>query len=222
MNLINAVAANIQSSFENSEVTTSVILSVLLVTLILSIYEYIVYLSVSHRSVYNRAFQINLAVIPFFISMIILCLQSNLVITLGTIGALAIIRYRTAVKDPVDMLYILWSVFIGIICGCRLYEVAILTSLLVTLVLIVLENLKLSKKPLIIVFDCSPENEESVLLSLKSSVKRMEIKSRTCAGNEMHDTVEVIAKDSGLPAKILKESQADRFSIISYDAENIL
>ena len=102
-------------------------------------YEFIVYRLVSHRAFYNRSFNISVTVLPFFIATIILCLQSNLVITLGTIGALAIIRYRTAVKDPVDMLYILWSIHIGIVCGCQLYEVAVLTSLLVTIILLILE-----------------------------------------------------------------------------------
>ena len=69
--------------------------------LILSIYKFVIYRLVSHRAFYNRAFHICIAVLPFFISTIILCLQSNLVITLETIGALAIIRFRTAVKDSV-------------------------------------------------------------------------------------------------------------------------
>ena len=99
-------------------------MAVLLMVLVMSVYEFIVYRLVSHRSFYNKSFNISIAALPFFIATIILCLQSNLVITLGTIGALAIIRYRTAVKDPVDMLYILWSVHTGIVCGCQLYEVS--------------------------------------------------------------------------------------------------
>ena len=127
-NIIDRIAAN----YSNDAVSTGVILSVLLMVLVISVYEFMVYRLVSHRSFYNKAFNISIVVLPFFISTIILCLQSNLVITLGTIGALAIIRYRTAVKDPVDMLYILWSIHTGIVCGGRLYEGAVLTSLFVT------------------------------------------------------------------------------------------
>ena len=109
MNLIQSVLNNIASTYSNDAVSTKIILSVLLMVLALSVYEFIVYRLVSHRNFYNRSFNISISVLPFFIATIILCLQSNLVITLGTIGALAIIRYRTAVKDPVDMIYILWS-----------------------------------------------------------------------------------------------------------------
>ena len=114
MGLIWAMGDHIAESFQRSEITTSLLLSVLFVTGILALYEFIVYQIILHRSLYNRAFNISIAVLPFFIATIILCLQSNLVITLGTIGALAIIRFRTAVKDPVDLIFILWSIHIGI------------------------------------------------------------------------------------------------------------
>ena len=92
-----------------------------------------------------------ITILPYFISTIILCLQSNVVITLGTIGALAIIRFRTAVKDPVDMIYLLWSIHTGIICGCQLFPVAIITSIAVTILLLVLEHVHFGRKPFIII-----------------------------------------------------------------------
>lgn len=130
MNIFRTTLENIAGVYENQMLGTSVILSVLLIVLVLSCYEFWVYRLVSHRAFYNRSFNICISILPFFISTIILCLQSNIVITLGTIGALAILRFRTAVKNPVDMLYLLWSVHIGITCGCQLYEVAVLTSLI--------------------------------------------------------------------------------------------
>ena len=104
MGLIHAVINHIAGSFHNEEITTSMLLAVLAVTGILAMYEFIVYQVVLRRSLYNKAFNISIAVLPFFIATIILSLQTNLVITLGTIGALAIIRFRTAVKDPVDQI----------------------------------------------------------------------------------------------------------------------
>lgn len=119
MGIIWAIKDSIANSFQNQEITTSMLLAVLIMTGILALYEFIVYQVVLRRSLYNKAFNMSIAVLPFFISTIILCLQSNLVITLGTIGALAIIRFRTAVKDPVDLIFVLWSIHIGITCGCQ-------------------------------------------------------------------------------------------------------
>ena len=82
---------------------------------LMSVFLFLVYRVVSHRALYNKSLNISIAVLPFFISTIILCLQSSVVITLGTIGALAIIRFRTAVKDPVDMIYLLSRCILPII-----------------------------------------------------------------------------------------------------------
>ena len=138
---MNSVFENIFNSYSNSSITSVTIFSVLIMAAIMAIYEFAVYRLVSHRTFYNKSFNITISVLPFFIATIILCLQSNLVITLGTIGALAILRFRNSVKDPIDMLYLLWSVFIGIVCGCQLYEVGVCTSIVVTIVLIILKAL---------------------------------------------------------------------------------
>lgn len=160
---MNNVLENIRNFYYSPGIYTSAIVSVLIFVLILSTYEFIIYRIVSHRSFYNRSFNICIAILPFFISTIVLCLQSNVVITLGTIGALAILRFRTAVKNPVDMLYLLWSVHIGITCGCQLYEVAVLTSLIVTIVLIAMEYISIGKKPFVMVLYCSPEDENEIV-----------------------------------------------------------
>ena len=151
---------NIISSYSNESITTASIISVLLMVAILAIYEFFVYRFVSHRSFYNKSFNITTAILPFFISSIIMCLQSNLVITLGTIGALAILRFRTSVKDPVDMLYLLWSVFIGIICGCQLFEVGVLTSVVVTIVLVILEHVNFGRKPYVLIVHGTEDIED--------------------------------------------------------------
>lgn len=93
MGLIQAVLNQIMASFQNQEITTSKLLAVLVVVGMLALYEFLVYQMILHRALYNKAFNISVAILPFFIATIILCLQSNLVITLGTIGALAIIRF---------------------------------------------------------------------------------------------------------------------------------
>lgn len=146
------------------------LLSVLLVAGILALYEYIVYQIILRRSLYNKAFNISIAVLPFFISAIILCLQSNLVITLGTIGALAIIRFRTAVKDPVDLIFILWSIHIGITCGCQLYEIAIVTSLIATLALVILTRINAGMRSHILVAHCKSAADEGKIIELLKKI----------------------------------------------------
>lgn len=220
---MNTILENIRNSYYNPGIYTSVIVSVLIFALILSIYEFIVYRLVSHRSFYNRSFNICIAVLPFFISTIVLCLQSNVVITLGTIGALAILRFRTAVKNPVDMLYLLWSVHIGITCGCQLYEVAVLTSLIVTIVLIAMEYVSIGKKPFVMVLYCSPEDENAIVDAIAEHTKKYRIKSRNFNSNGMSMVMEISVKYPDELSKSIRDLEGvEKFSIIEYDSDDVL
>jgi uncharacterized membrane protein YhiD involved in acid resistance len=185
-------------------------------------YEFLIYRVVSHRAFYNRSFNICIAIIPFFIATIVMCLQSNIVITLGTIGALAIIRFRTAVKDPVDMLYLLWSVHIGITCGCQLYEIAVLTSLVVTIVFIILNYISIGRRPFVIVFQCSSQKDGEILEEIKKITAKYRIKSRNYTSNGMNYVIELSVKDPKALTDKLKELDIERFSVIEYDSEDVI
>ena len=216
-NIIEAITNN----YSNIEINQTMILSVLIVTLILSIYEFVVYRYISHRSFYNKSFNICITILPLFLSTIIMCLQSNIIITLGTIGALAIIRFRTAIKDPVDMLYILWSIHIGITCGCRLYEVAFLTSIVVTIALVILERVTLGRRPYIIVMHSSDEVEIDKVIG--KSTKRYRVKSRNYTSKGIDYTIEISTKNMNILLDSIKnEKNIEKFSIIEYDASDIL
>lgn len=216
------IIENIVSVYKYSGIETSIVYSVLLMVLLLSIYEFIVYRLVSHRAFYNRSFNICIAVLPLFISTIILSLQSNIVITLGTIGALAILRFRTAVKDPVDMLYLLWSVHTGITCGCQLYRVSILTSLAVTIMLICMEHISFGKRPVVLVIHCAPEAESSILERIKMHTRRFRVKSRNFTERGLDMVLELSVKDLGKLTDDIREAAAERFSVIEYDSDDVL
>lgn len=217
------VFENIFNMYSSESITTVTIISVLLMVLFLAVYEFLVYRFVSHRSFYNKSFNITIAILPFFISTIILCLQSNIIITLGTIGALAIIRFRTAVKDPVDMLYLLWSVYVGIICGCQLFEVGVLTSILVTIVLVVLDHVNFGRKPFVLIL----HSEEDVEKELQSTFKEKKIsnkfKSRNYTSKGYDYAIEFTTKDiEGLKKELSNNKKVSKYSIIEYDADDIV
>ena len=214
---------NIINTYSNESITSTTILSVLLMVLVLGIYEFIIYRFVSHRSFYNKSFNITIAILPFFISTIILCLQSNIVITLGTIGALAIIRFRTAIKDPVDMLYLLWSVYVGIICGCQLFEVGVLTSIIVTVVLIALENIKFGRKPFVLILHSDENIEDELNKLFKEQKISYKFKSRNYTSKGYDYAIELTIKDiKTLQDSLANNKKVSKYSIIEYDADDIV
>ena len=223
MNRIRLIADYLSAAWAGETTDAALIASVLLATMVLAAYEYVVYRLVSHRSFYNRAFHISVAVLPFFISTIILCLQSNLVITLGTIGALAILRFRTAVKDPVDMLYLLWSVHIGITCGCQMYRVAALTSLTVTVVMLALNRIRLGSAPYTLVLRCPAEAEAGLLALVREYSRRCRVKSRGFSAGGLDLTAELFVKDpAALSEALSKADGLERFSLLEYDYEDLV
>ena len=138
---------------------------------------------------------------------------------LGTIGALALIRFRTAIKDPVDMLYLLWSIHTGIICGCQLYEIAVLTSISVTIVLLVMENVSFGKKPYILVFHCSTDKDKEVMDMVRAQTKKCRIKSRNYTDSKMVYVLELSVKDPGALMAAMRETGIDMYSVIEYDSD---
>lgn len=214
---------NIINTYSNESINTTLIISVLVMVLFLSIYEFLIYRFVSHRSFYNKSFNITITILPFFISTIIMCLQSSLVITLGTFGALAIIRFRTSVKDPVDMLYLLWSVYIGIICGCRLFEIGVLTSLAVTLVLLALEHIKFGKNPYVLILHSDEDIESDITNIMKNNKVSYKIKSRNYTNKGYDYAIEFTVKGiESLKESLANNKNVNKYSIIEYDDDDIV
>ena len=217
------VFENIYHMYSNESITTITIFSVLIIVLLLAVYEFLIYRFVSHRSFYNKSFNITIAILPFFISTIILCLQSNIIITLGTIGALAIIRFRTAIKDPVDMLYLLWSVYIGIICGCQLFEVGVLTSVIVTIVLLILDHINFGKCPYVLILHSEEDIEKDLQKSFKEKKINNKFKSRNYTNKGYDYAIEFTTKDlEGLKKELKNNQKVSKYSIIEYDADDIV
>ena len=214
---------NVINNYSNASITTTSIFAVLLMVTLLSVYEFLVYRFVSHRSFYNKSFNITTAILPYFIATIIMCLQSNLVITLGTIGALAIIRFRTSVKDPVDMLYLLWSVFVGIICGCQLFEVGVLTSVFVTVMLIILEHINFGRKPYVLILHADADCEDELTELFKARRISYKFKSRNYTKKGFDYAIELTYKNiKELNEELSKNERVSKYSIIEYDADDIV
>ncbi len=127
--------------FRGMDITTGKIAATLFVTALLALYVFMIYRLVTRKVFYSKSFNISLAALSLITAAIILAMQSNLVISLGMVGALSIIRFRTAIKDPMDLVFLFWSISIGIICGAGLYEVALVTSVAVPVCILVLDVL---------------------------------------------------------------------------------
>ncbi len=196
-----------QNSFMNGfysrEMTWQAASFGLAVTCLLAVYIFFSYRFLTRKSFYNKNFGIALASLAVITAAIILTIQSSIVISLGMVGALSIVRFRTAVKEPMDLVFLFWAISAGIICGAGLYTLAFLASLAVTAVIFLLDLVPVSKAPMLLVVNTTDlDGEEAILLAVAKYSRYAKVKSRVLAAGQLDLVVEVRAQDG---AALVKE-----------------
>lgn len=207
--------------FTSMDITTGKIAATLIVTALLALYIFAIYRLVTRKVFYSKNFNISLAVMSLITAAIILAMQSNLVISLGMVGALSIVRFRTAIKDPMDLAFLFWSISIGIICGAGLYEIALVTSVGVTVFILVLDMLPVGKAPMMLVVNSSEMNGEKAVLDVVGKYARYyKVKSRNLSKGRLDMMVELRVKDeSGLVSEVAALDGMIGASLIAHDGE---
>ena len=205
----------------NSDLSTTAILTSLILTALVGIYIFCVYRAVCRRAFYNKAFAISLPVIAMITASIIIAIQSNAVISLGMVGALSIVRFRTAVKDPMDLAFLFWTISVGIICGAGLNEVAVEASLLITIVMLGLHFVPHAKPALLLLISGSdPKVQPQPEQVIKANTASYRIKTRNIGKTSMDLIVEVKVKDEiALIDHILAIDSITKANLMTHDGE---
>ena len=207
--------------FTSMDITTAKIVATLFVSALLALYVFAIYRLVTRKVFYSKNFNISLAAMSIITAAIILAMQSNLVISLGMVGALSIVRFRTAIKDPMDLVFMFWSISIGIICGAGLYEVALVTSVAVTDFILVLDMIPVSKAPMMLVINSSQMDGEQQILDIVGKYsKSYKVKSRNLSKGRLDMVVELRVKDeSALVSEVAALEGMIGASLIAHDGE---
>lgn len=207
--------------FVSNDLSTTTIVISLAVTAAIAVYIFAVYRLMSRNSFYSKGFNISLVALAVITASIILTIQSSVVISLGMVGALSIVRFRTAVKEPQDLVFLFWSIATGIICGAGLFEVAVITAILVTVVLLLLELLPTrSESMLLIVNADNCDVEEELMKIVNGHAKKPHIKSRNINQQGCDMIVELRVKDGGSLVKEVSTLKGVRnVSLLSHDGE---
>ena len=188
MSIKDAIKKSVLQEFTDPAVTMGDIAAALGMAAVLALYIYLIYKLVTRSAFYSRDFNKSLAMLPVITAGILLAMQSSFVISLGSVGALSIVRFRNAVKDPMDLVFLFWSISIGIVCGAKLYALAVLLSLVLTVLVFVLDLIPAAKSPMLLVMNGSDTSVEAALQPiLKQQAKAAHVKSRnlTTAGIDL-------------------------------------
>lgn len=155
------------------------------ISFIIGLFIYAVYKKTFTGVMYSRTFNISLIAMTMVTSLIIQGVTSNIVLSLGMVGALSIVRFRTAIKDPMDIFFLFWSIAVGILCGAGLIPLAVIGSIALGIVLVIMMNyMTLDTAYLLIVKFNSDEVEKTISELLNLRMKKFFIKSKTITGNQ--------------------------------------
>lgn len=138
----------------NFQVDDITVAETLIITALISLYIFFVYRLISRRGFYSKTFNIALFAVSLITSAIVIAIQSNVVVSLGMVGALSIVRFRTAIKDPMDLTFLFWSISVGIICGARQPDIAIILSFGLTVCIVLLDLIPNVRASMLLIVNC--------------------------------------------------------------------
>ena len=209
------------ASYTSDSISTLHIVSVLVITCLIAFYIFMVYRLITKKTFYSKTFNISLAAIAVITAAIILAVQSSIVISLGMVGALSIVRFRTAIKEPMDLVFLFWSIAVGICCGAHVVEIAVVLSIVLTILVIILDRLPVGRAPMILVANLKDAAREPELMEkVEEFCKYYKVKSRNITGEHCNLIVEVRAsKEYEMTQAISKMEGIENVSLVSHDGE---
>ncbi len=191
------------------------------VTAVFAMYIFVIYKLNSKRSFYYPNFAKTLVGLPIITATIIVAMQINILVSLGMVGALSIVRFRNAVKDPLDLLFLFWSITIGIVCGTGAYTLALIASVIITIVIWGLDFFpNKSNTYLLSIKGTNTMNEDEIINQVKTVAKYIKIRTRNMNEKNINLLIELSTKDgSGVITSIINVEGVINTSLISHDGE---
>lgn len=182
------------------------ILAAMLFATALGLYVYLIYRISTKDAFYSRSFNTTLPIVTVFTAGLVIAMRASLVVSLGMVGALSIVRFRSALKDPMDLAFVFWSITVGIISGSEMYLLAVLASVIATVVLFGLQLAPVKKAPWMLIINGNGALEEEGIKALLSEhTSRYHLKSRNLRPDSLDMIYEIRTRES---EKLIKALEA--------------
>jgi len=187
-----------KSSFLENITSVSILDMVIAIVLAfgMGMFIFLVYKKTYSGVMYSSSFGTTLVALTMITTIVILADTSNVVLSLGMVGALSIVRFRTAIKEPLDIAFLFWSIAVGIVLAAGMIPLAVIGSVVIGIILLVFVNRKAHKNPYIVVIRCDGHDSESKAKSyLDSKTERCVVKSKTAKKGEVELNMEIRLKN---------------------------
>lgn len=221
MDIINLLETSLFKGYSSSELNINTIFICIGFAAIISTFVYFIYKMVKNSSFYNKYFNLSLIALSIITASVIITIQSNVVVSLGMVGALSIVRFRTAIKDPLDLVFLFWSISIGIICGAGYAMIAIIASIVLSIIIILFDVMPSNSGSVLLVVDClSNTIEEEILNIVGIYSKKYVVRARNATEDYLNLAIEINTnKQSELLSNLLKNGYVKSASIVEHNGD---
>ena len=217
LNIIDEMGEGLSKQFSETIPTEDILLT-LLIAIVSSLIVVFIYKRTYVGVSYTKNFSLSIILLTLVTSIVIRTINSNLSLTLGMVGALSIVRFRTAVKDPIDTIFMFWAITIGIMSGAGLYVVSLLSTLIIGFIYYISFAFQIKKtNKLLLVVNCDMDNSKKVINLLKGK-KKCSLKTEMYQDNKAELTFEVASRKDIEEVLLLNNSSGmESINVIDID-----
>ena len=166
--------------------------------LAIGLFIFLVYRKTFNGVMYSTGFAMTLVGLSLVTTLVIMAGTSNVVLSLGMVGALSIVRFRAAIKEPMEIVYLFWAIAAGIVIGAGMIPLAVIGSAMIGVVLLLFANRRIHENPYLLILNCRDEKAEGEALGLvQDAVERFLVKSKMVNDAGIEVTAQVRLKDAG-------------------------
>lgn len=198
------------------------VLGILFFAALIGVYVYLVYRFSAKKAFYSKDLNITMAGMPIVVAAIMIAMQANLLVSLGMVGALSIVRFRTAVKNPLDLLFLFWTISAGIICGVNLKVLVLVLCAVMTILILVLQTVPQISTPSVLVIrgDAKEADWEEIKACVQEHTKTAKLQTEGFKAGQMELIYEVREKaGSGLISELQKYEHLQGVNLLKHDGE---
>jgi uncharacterized membrane protein YhiD involved in acid resistance len=217
------IKKSIMSSELSSTLSVSDIALILIATFVMGMFVFYIYRKTFQGVLYTASFNTSLVMVAMVTSVVIMTISSNIILSLGMVGALSIVRFRTAIKDSMDIVFMFWAISIGIANGAGYFKISITGSVIIALALFVLLKYRSANKPYLLIVNCESKNTLNLENEFKKIFPSYNVKSKTVVKDETELTIEIRIhnEDTKFMERISELAGVKKSALLSYNGDYV-
>ena len=207
----------------SSTLSISDIAIVLFVTLLIGMFIFYTYKKTFQGILYTQSFNVSLVMVAIVTALVIMTISSNFILSLGMVGALSIVRFRTAIKDPMDIVFMFWAIAVGIANGAGFFKISIVGSIFIGVILFILTKYKTTSTPYLLILNYVDKGHDEIIKHLKNELKDFRIKAKTITNQNVELTLEIRIddEDTSFVNRLSKLDGVKNAVLVSYNGDYV-